>query len=154
MKAFYFRHDIKDQVSEKMLGLSPEDAVRFKTMIHRGHHSTMELSEEEDRFVLTLDPCNSGGTIRRTYMGDSAQDLEKTKKGMPESWGRTGISYYCAHCGIHSRNSVLKGAPHPTWIYTCPTDPNAPCVQYCYKNTEDVPKKYFDELNLSKPDEN
>lgn len=151
MKAFYFRHSIKDQVSEKMLGLSAEDAVRYKTMVHRGHHSNMELTEEKDRFVLKLDPCNSGGTIRREYLDAPPEHLGKIKTGIPESWNRTDISYYCAHCGIHSRNSVKKGAPHPTWIYECPDDPNSPCIQYCYKNTEDVPEKYFEELGLVKP---
>ena len=150
LKAFYFRHSLKDQVSEKMLGLTAEDAVRYKTMIHRAHHSTMELTEEPERFVLKLDPCNSGGTIRREYIDAPAENLGKTQKAMPESWGRTGISYYCAHCAVHSRNSVIKGAPHPTWIYECPEDPKAPCVQYCYKNTNDVPEKYFDELGLYK----
>lgn len=150
MKAFHFRHSLKNQVSEKMLGMTPEDAVRYKAMIHRGHHSTTTLTEEPDRFVLTLDPCNSGGTIRRNYKDAPPDHLGKTGKPMPESWGRTEVSYYCAHCGVHSRTSVLKGAPHPTWIYACPENPDDPCVQYCYKKTEDVPEKYFEELDLKK----
>ena len=36
--ALRFRHSVQDQVAERMLGMSPEDAVRFKTMIHRAHH--------------------------------------------------------------------------------------------------------------------
>jgi len=152
IKAFYFRHSLKDQVSEKMLGLTPEDAVRYKTMVHRAHHSIMEVTEEPERFVLKLDLCNSGGTIRQGHVDSPPENLGKTGKGMPESWARKGISYYCAHCAVHSRNSVIKGAPHPTWIYECPEDPHSPCIQYCYKNTDAVPAKYFQELGLTKPE--
>lgn len=144
--ALHFRHSVQEQVAEKMLGMSPEDAVRFKTMIHRAHHSNITLTEEKDRFVMKLDPCNSGGRMLRKGL-----DLGKTKKAIPESWSRTGISYYCAHCAFHAITGVKKGAPHPTWIYERSDDPAAPCVQYCYKTTEAVPEKYFNELGLKKP---
>jgi hypothetical protein len=150
VKALRFRHSCQAQVAERMLGMSSEDAVRFKTMIHRAHHSNMELSEEADRFVLKLDPCNTGGRMLREGLDNPPVNLGKFKKGFPESWNRSGVSYYCAHCGLHSIVSVEKGAPHPTWIYRCPENPQDPCYQYCYKRTEDVPDEYFEELGLVK----
>jgi len=144
-KALQFRHSVQDQVAEKMLGMSPEDAVRFKTMIHRAHHSTMTLTEENDRYVLKLDPCNTGGRMLRQGL-----KLGRTRKGHPESWKKSDVSYYCAHCGFHSIVSVGKGAPHPTWVYKCPENPRDPCYQYCYKRTEDMPEKFFEELGLKK----
>jgi hypothetical protein len=150
IKALRFRHSCQAQVAEKMLGMSPEDAVRFKTMIHRAHHSNMELTEEEDRFVLKLDPCNTGGRMLREGLDQPPVNLGKLKQGFPESWHRSDISYYCAHCGLHAIMGVEKGAPHPTWIYRCPENPQDPCYQYCYKSTEDVPEEYFAELGLKK----
>lgn len=144
-KALRFRHSVQDQVAERMLGMSPEDAVRFKTMIHRAHHSKMTVTEEKDRYVLRLDPCNTGGRMLREGL-----KLGKTKKGMPESWNEAGVSYYCAHCGLHSIIGVEKGAPHPTWVYQRPDKPEAPCYQYCYKTTEAMPEKFFKELGLKK----
>lgn len=151
IKALRFRHSCQAQVAEKMLGMTPEEAVRFKTMIHRAHHSNMTLTEEEDRFVLKLDPCNTGGHMLREGLDKPPINLGKFETGFPESWNRSGISYYCAHCGLHSITSVEKGEPHPTWIYKCPENPNEPCYQYCYKRTEDVPEEYFEELGLTKP---
>ncbi len=145
LKALRFRHSVQDQVAERMLGMSPEDAVRFKTMIHRAHHSRMEVTEEKDRYVLKLDPCNTGGRMLREGL-----KLGKTKKGIPESWGKANVSYYCAHCGLHSIIGVEKGASHPTWVYQPPANPQEPCYQYCYKRTEDMPEKFFDELGLKK----
>ncbi len=150
IKALRFRHSCQAQVAERMLGMSPEDAVRFKTMIHRAHHSNMTLTEEEDRFVLKLDPCNTGGRMLREGLDKPPVNLGKVKTGIPESWNRPDVSYYCAHCGLHSIIGVEKGAPHPTWIYRCPENPQDPCYQYCYKRTEDVPEEYFEELGLRK----
>ncbi len=150
IKALRFRHDTQAQVAERMLGMSPEEAVRFKTMIHRAHHSNMTLTEEKDRFVLKLDPCNTGGRMLRVGLDKPPVNLGRTKKGVSESWSRPHISYYCAHCGLHSIVSVEKGAPHPTWVYKCPEGPQDPCYQYCYKRTEDVPEEYFEELGLKK----
>jgi hypothetical protein len=150
IKALRFRHSCQAQVAERMLGMSPEDAVRFKTMIHRAHHSNMTLTEEKDRFVLKLDPCNTGGRMLREGLDKPPINLGKVKKEIPESWNRPDVSYYCAHCGLHSIIGVEKGAPHPTWIYRCPENPQDPCYQYCYKRTEDVPEEYFEELGLRK----
>jgi len=151
IQALRFRHTSQEQVAERMLGMTSEEAVRFKTMIHRGHHSNITLTEEEDRFVLKLDPCNTGGRMLREGLDQSPTNLGKFETAFPESWNRPGVSYYCAHCALHSITSVEKGEPHPTWIYKRPENPNDPCFQYCYKRTEDVPKEYFEELGLTKP---
>lgn len=150
INALRFRHDCQAQVAEKMLGMSPEDAVRFKTMIHRAHHSQMKLTEEKDRFVLKLDPCNTGGRMLREGLDKPPVNLGKIRKGIPESWNRSEVSYYCVHCALHSIISMEKGAAHPTWIYQCPENPDDPCFQYCYKSTEDVPEKYFEQIGKKK----
>jgi len=150
IQALRFRHKCRPQVAEKMLGMSPIDAIRFKTGIHRVHGSKLTLTEEKDRFVLKLDPCNTGGRMLREGLGKPPVNLGKFRKPYPESWNRAGVSYYCAHCAVHSIMSVEKGAPHPTWIYRCPESPQDPCYQYYYKRTEDVPEKYFEELGLKR----
>ena len=100
--------------------------------------------------MLKLDPCNTGGIMLREGLDKPPVSLGKVKSGFAESWNRSDISYYCAHCGLHSITSVEKGAPHPTWIYRCPENPRDPCYQYCYKRTDDVPEEYFEELGLKR----
>jgi hypothetical protein len=150
IKALRFRHDCIPQVAEKMLGMSVEETVRYKAMLQRGHHSTIRITEEEDRFVMELDPCNTGGRSRREGLDRPPINLGKTKKGFPESWGRSSVSYYCAHCGLLSLIGMEKGEGHPSCIYECPKDPNDPCRQIFYKRPENVPEKYVDELGVGK----
>ncbi len=151
VKAMRSRHSGQPQVAERMLGMSPEDAVRFKTMIHRAHHSKLTLTEEEDRYVLKLDPCNTGGRMLREGLDRPPVNLGRFQSKMPETWNQTDVFYYCGHCAMHAITGVQKGAPHPTWIYNRPKKPGDPCYQYCYKRTRDVPEEYFSELGLKKP---
>jgi hypothetical protein len=153
VKAMRSRHGVRAQVAERMLGMKPEDAVRFKTMVHRGHHSQMTLTEEEERFVLKLDPCNTGGRLFRDGLDQPPFNLGKFRKKLPETWNQTEVPYYCGHCAMHAIMGVQKGAPHPTWVYRRPRNPQDPCYQYCYKRTRDVPEEYFNELGLKKPRE-
>lgn len=150
IKALRFRHDHVEQDQKRMLTMEPEEAVRHKMMIHRGHHSNKMLAEEKERFVLRLDPCNTGGRLMREEMKKLKGNIGRTRKAFPESWKRSGVSYYCVHCAQNSIVSVEKGAPHPTWIYERSENPEDPCYQYFYKRTEDVPEKYFEELGLKK----
>lgn len=153
VKAMRSRHSGQPQVAERMLGMSPEDAVRFKTMIHRAHHSKMTVTEEPDRYVLKLDPCNTGGRILREGLDKPPVGIGTFQKALPETWHQTDVMYYCGHCAMHAITGVEKGAPHPTWIYDRPKTPDAPCYQYCYKKTEDVPEGFLKELGLEKPGE-
>jgi len=151
VKAMRSRHSGQPQVAERMLGMSPEDAVRFKTMIHRAHHSKMTLTEEPDRYVLKLDPCNTGGRILRERLDQPPMGIGRFRAARPETWNETDVMYYCGHCAMHAITGVEKGASHPTWLYDRPKQPGDPCYQYCYKRTQDVPEKNFSELGLTKP---
>ncbi len=150
IKALRFRHDCQAQTAEKMLGMSVEDTVRLKAMMQRGHHSNLTLTEEKDRFVLKLDPCYTGGRMLRERLDEPPVNLGKVKRKFPEAWNRIGVSYYCAHCALHSLITLEKGSPHPNCIYESPEDPQDPCYQYFYKKTEDVPENYFEELGFRK----
>jgi hypothetical protein len=151
-KASQFRHLVNlSQPAQKWSEMKPEDAVRFKALIHRGHHSHITLTEEKDRYVMKLDPCNTGGRMLRMGYDRPPTNLGMTKGAYPWTWGKKNVSYYCVHCAVNEIQSMEKGAPHPTWIYECPENPNDPCIQYCYKRTGDVPEEYFKRIGKKKP---
>ena len=150
-KALEFRHGVQKQVAERMLDMSPEDAVRFKAKIHRGHHSVFTIVEEPERYVMRLDPCNTGGRMLRQRMDQPPIGLLCTKEPHNWTWNKEDVSYYCAHCAMHEIQGMEKGAPHPTWVFECPENPDDPCVQYCYKRTEYVPEVYFERIGKKKP---
>ena len=51
----------------------------------------MTVIEEAERFVITHDPCGSGGKLRRKGQ------FGVTKHAYQWSWGKAGVPYYCTH---------------------------------------------------------
>lgn len=84
------------------------------------------LEEKEDRYVLTLDPCGSGGVMRRENMLKSGQGV--TKKGYPWSWGKTGVPYYCVHCAIAGEIVPRERTGKAWWLQEFPDDPQGVCI--------------------------
>ncbi len=114
-------------------GFERFDALGAKGQLERlaGSHNSLgsaikSVEEKEDRYVLTLDPCDSGGLMRRKGM--LATDRGVTKKGYPWSWGRAGVPYYCAHCAIGGEIIPMERKGKAWYTMEFPDDPQAPCV--------------------------
>ncbi len=123
-----------------------------------GEKGEIKIWEEEDRYVISADPCGSGGRMRRGGELDKTPprteppfNFGKTKKAYSWSWHMKDIPYYCLHCSIwHEMMSIQeKGAPTKITEYN--PDPNVPCVSYFYKKPELVPEKYYKRVGLEKP---
>ncbi len=111
----------------------------------RAHHGSFTVTEERDRYVVTCDPCGSGGRLRRV-----AKNVGVTKKPYPWSWGKVGIPYYCSHCSIMMEIAPIEVRGYPIRI-TLPGDrPEAPCIHYYYKKPELIPEEYFARVGKKK----
>ncbi len=74
---------------------------------HLAHGSDFTIEEEPNKTTFVLDCCGSGGRLR----GDRSSAAEgKLRNVYSWGFGRKGVSYYCAHCGIVSQESPGWGA--------------------------------------------
>ncbi len=119
------------------------ETLQIFTEYFRGHFSKLTVVEEPDRYVVSLDPCGSGGRLRRT------RSVATTKKAYPWSWGKSGISYYCTHCCVHEIISTeLRG--YPLRITLIAERPEDSCVHLYYKKPELIPEEYFTRIGMTK----
>jgi hypothetical protein len=109
----------------------------------RGLLSKLTVVEEPDRYVVTCDPCGSGGRLERT--NDNV-----TKKAYPWAWGKTGVPYYCAHCCIAWEIIPVEMRQYPLKIMEVPEKLGDPCVHILYKKPELIPEKYFNRIGKTK----
>ena len=149
---------------DQMKGLKTlKQKVEWQAEQMRAHRSgpgetgTIKIWEEEDRYVISCDPCGAGGRVRRTGELDKTPprtgppfNLGVTKKEYPWSWNMKGIPYYCLHCCIwHEIVPMEKGgAPYITGYST---DPNGPCEFYFYKDPKLIPEEYYKRVGHEKP---
>ncbi|MFC2066015.1 hypothetical protein ACFLUO_03000 [Chloroflexota bacterium] len=140
-----FRQRYYHSVSE-WLAITPgvEETLRRCVDAQRGHQSNIAVKEEPDRYVVTYDPCGTGGRLRRT------RSVGTTKKAYPWSWGESGVSYYCCHCCIQREIIPIELRGYPTRINLPGSRPEDPCVQLFYKKPELIPEEYFTRVGKTK----
>ena len=110
----------------------------------RGHHSNFTIVEEPDRYVISYDPCGSGGRLRRS------RSVATTKKAYPWSWGKSGVPYYCTHCCVAFEIIPTELRGYPLGIHLIAEKPEDPCVQLIYKKPELIPEEYFTRIGMTK----
>lgn len=125
-----------------------------------GERGELTVREEEDRFVISCDPCGAGGRMRRGSPIDGTPprteppfNLGTTKRAYPWSWGKENVSYYCLHCSVWHEMMSMKAAGVPTRLVEDydPDDPNKPCTLLFYKDPETIPEMYYRRVGLEKP---
>jgi len=110
---------------------SMQRAVEFQ----RGHFAELSVREESDRFVVTCDPCGSGGRMRRT------KKVERVAKAYGWTWGKTEVPYYCTHCAVMWEMVPIQLGARPVRITLPPEKDSDPCVHLYYKAGKAIPEE-------------
>jgi len=103
----------------------------------RAHGGDCTIKEEADRYVVTCDPCGSGGQLRKN------KNLGSSKKAYPWTWSKSGVSYYCSHCCVNYEIIPIELRGYPIRINLIGNRPEDPCVHLYYKKPELIPEEYF-----------
>ena len=126
-------------IVKKMLATTPgvEESLYTWAELFRGLYGNIEITEEPDRYVIKQNPCGSGLNLRRM------RSVGTTKKAYPWSWGKKGVSYYCAHCCMTLEILPIEMRGYPICLIEYPENPEDPCVTLFYKKPELIPDEYF-----------
>ena len=119
---------------------SLERGIEFQ----RGHFGQTSVKEEADRFVVTCDPCGSGGQLRRT------KEVARVKEAHDWTWNKEDIPYYCTHCAIMWEIIPTEMRGHPIRINLPPKNDSDPCVHLYYKTADSIPDEYFDRISRTR----
>lgn len=92
-----------------------------------GRRGDFEVVEEADRFVLTFDPCGTGGVLRRRAAnGEHVDVVGGNREAQEWSWGLTNVPWYCSHCPMlleHFPLQYFGEVLRPTEFSPDPQDP-------------------------------
>jgi hypothetical protein len=122
---------------------------------------TMEVIEEEDRWLVRFDPCGTGG---RTLRSDEVEGTGP-RTGHPYNWpvlqeehdfawNTKGVCAYCAHCCVVMEQLPIDKFGYPLRVVEPPTWPNdasQPCTWIMYKDATAVPERYYERVGRTKP---
>jgi len=87
----------KDRWVDMFKNMSPEEVTKMFCLVHKSHYSDFYVEEDDEKFVLVLPYCGSGGRMQKEGKAGS------TGKAYPWSFDQEGVSYYCCHEAVFNQ---------------------------------------------------
>ena len=118
----------------------------------RAHLMPLHIEEDDEKIVLQMRPCGSGGrlVLEGKYDGPDALLTLKGKQFL--TYGREDLPVYCAHEPVMERQDIeAHGAPFVV-IEPAAEIGKQHCNFIIYKDRSKVPAKYYERLGLKKPE--
>jgi hypothetical protein len=147
-------------VSERYAALAdmtPQESFELTIEGMRGHFTgpgrrgRIEVTDEDDRWVLSFDPCGSGGRMRRDGREEEPFRFAVTERAHDWSWNREGVCLYCAHCAVVNEILPIETLGAPMRVTENPRDPGDPCTWTIYKSPELVPDWAYERVGKQPP---
>ncbi len=130
----------------------PKDRVHdWALMLVVGNFGTLRITEHEERFILTQDPCGSCGRQHRDCRYEPPWNFPLIKEKLPLNFFNDQLTIYRTHLAVmHTIMPVEKiGAPWPA--FECPGTKGAPCQLYVYKNPRTAAQRFYTMVGKNPP---
>ena len=144
-----FRHGLerRRQGFEKWESLLTEDFVRASVHQLKIHMGNVSVTEDDEKFTITQDPCGSGGRIMREHARNDSEGQYRIAAAQPMTFGKPDFPSYCAQCAVWNNIQCIEWFGHPQWSIDHPATPNDPCRIHIYKNPRKIPARYYQQVN-------
>jgi hypothetical protein len=147
------RYELWDRMSpEERLQLSVE-GMRGGHLSGPRHRGDVGVSDEGDRYVMSLDPCGSCGILRRgdPDSGRPPHRPDGNREPHPWTWGRTGMSWYSVHSPIALEYiQMSEGRPPLRPLEDCDMG-DRPCRWFIYKDPAAVRRVHYERMGFEAP---
>ncbi len=140
--------------SKKLGDRSEPLAKRIRMFVAglRGHLQPLSIEEDDEKVVIRMRPCGSGGrlVLENKYEGPDA--FLKIAEPQRMTYGRADFPVYCAHePAMEAVDIDANGAPfvvvEPAAELGC-----GDCQFLIYKDPTRVPERYYRRVGRQKPD--
>jgi len=144
-----FRHggERQRQGFEKWESLLTEDFVRVSAHVLKTHMGNVSVTEDEEKFTITQDPCGSGGRLMREQAADGSPGQYLIAEPQAMTFGKSDFPSYCAQCAVWNNIQCIEWFGHPQWSIDHPATPNAPCRMHIYKSPRKIPARYYEQVS-------
>lgn len=144
---------------EAKIALIPPEKTDFRSLVQHaakalhGHvNQPMTITEDDEKVIISVDPCGSGGRIMLKGGYEPEVGFAKIKEPSYMTWGMTDLPIYCVHCPV-TEMLAMEGPGNLPFVHpVCLDDPKGPSCQYVfYKNAANIPEEYYNRIGKNKP---
>lgn len=117
-----------------------------------GHLQPMNIEEDEEKVVIQMRPCGSGGrlVLEGKYEGPNA--FLTVEKPQRMTYNRANFPVYCAHEPPMEMIDIEKNGVPFVVVEPAAVLGKEHCSFIIYKDPSKVPAKYYERLGLKKPE--
>lgn len=148
---------------EKWDEFTAEEKLQLTVEGMRGGHFSgarrrgdVVVEDKGDRYVISFDPCGSGGVLRRGDPESGRGPYATTGVNRiphPWTWGKTGVHWYCVHCPVLLEVIPLQKTGRPMRPLDHTLDHMAPCVWNIYKDPSRTAARHYERVGAMPPPE-
>lgn len=145
--AGYARYDLAASPWETSFATLVQSAIEgmHGHLAGPGRRGELHVSEEEDRVVLSFDPCGSGGDLRaRERFGTTAERHDW-------AWNELGVCHYCVHCCVLMQREPIRRLGYPARVIEPPLAPGDRCTWTVYQDPALVPDEAYERVGERRP---
>jgi hypothetical protein len=148
----------------RLSDMSPNEMFELAIEGMRGHfcgpdgEGRIAVEEDDEKWVLSFDPCGSGGRMRRgvperddTSLTDPPYSFGHAERAHDWSWGRAGVCLYCAHCALVNEILPIEATGVPMRVTDYPDDPDDVCRWTIFKSAAFVPDWAYERVGKGPP---
>lgn len=130
--------------------------VDFYVDIWRQHCGKFKVGEDDEKIIITHQPCGSGGQLVDRGVYDDGVFAERKYQGKGyHTFGKEGLPLYCGHCVWAHMAYPMNVTGEPLWCHDYdhpfPRKPGDSCIHYIFKDPAKIPDKYYDMVGVKKP---
>jgi len=116
-----------------------------------GNFASLRIEEDDEKFVITQDPCGSCGRQHRDGRYEPPWDLAVVREKHPITFNLGNVTAYRTHIAVmHTIMPIERiGAPWPAM--ECPQTKDAPCRILMYKNPRQAAPHHYARVGMKQP---
>ncbi len=153
------------RVTHRAGQMTPEEALQQAVEGMRGHFAgpgrtgAVTVIEEPQRYVMSFDPCGSGGRMRGEMRPGAASharteppyNFVNIEGAYPWTWNQKGVCAYCAHCAVACRWFQMKNSDIPCASWSIPPI-RSPFVSGSSTKIKMIPPEAYTAVGHAPPD--
>jgi hypothetical protein len=123
--------------------------IQFTAKTFRGHLQPLTIEEDDEKIVITMQPCGSGERI--IEKGGYEAGLARVRDRHPITWGMKDFPIYCVHCPVMELLAIEgTGNFGPVHLVHEPMIMGS-CHFAFYKDPANIPDEYYERIGKAKP---
>ena len=118
----------------------------------RGHLQPLHIEEDEEKVVIQMRPCGSGGRLILEGKYEGPNGFLTIEKPQRMTYNRANFPVYCAHEPPMELADIEKNGTPFVVVEPAAVLGKEHCSFIIYKDRNKVPAKYYERLGLKKPE--